>query len=78
MKREDVLREWYTGEEISQDNYASKEEFVIKSNVETYIDELESKVNRAYYLLDNIKRIDDLDNVKDCLDELGELKELLY
>ena len=78
MKREDVLREYYTGEEISDEKDMLEEEFVIKSNVVTYIDELESKANRAYYLLDKITGVRDLDNVQDCLNELGELKDILY
>ena len=72
MKRNDLIEYCLIDEDNNEVGYCDPEE------VENFIDSIENKVNDAFTLLDSIKSIDDLDQIKDCCDVLRELKKDLY
>lgn len=79
MKRCEVFEKSYTTEEIKDSgSLALQEEWVEQFKVDDFLNDLEDSIKDAYDLLESIHSVGELDRVQDCMDKLGELKDILY
>lgn len=69
--RNDAL-DGYTYDDLAEYGYAdNKEIFIPKSTVESVIDDIESDVNEIRDLLDEIKGLTEIDEIKDKVSSLS-------